>query len=247
MKEIDFLPDWYKSGRRRQISYRTQYVALGGVFVIMVVWNLIAAHSISKAAAELTVDATNQAGTQSASQEFARIKSEVAELQKKAQAIEQIDSKIDVASVLAEMSFLIDEKIVLSKVEFIAERFEDRQEGKPSSGSAVRVAGGNSRGKRSSTLGEVRFRIVVGGVASDASDVAELVCRLEESAYFCEVTSSWRNREIKAATGLVKGNFQVSEFEIRCYLANYQQEEPYFAKEGGAESLKAKKGRGGGA
>lgn len=242
MKEIDFLPDWYKSGKRRQISYRTQYVALGGVLVVMVAWNLIAAHSISKATAELTVTAARQVETQSASQEFATIKSELAELYKKAQAIEEIDSKIDVPSVLAEMSFLIDEKIVLSKVEFFAERLEAKQEKKPNSGSAVRVAGNGLGSKRSSILGDVRFRIVVSGVASDASDVAELVCRLEQSAYFCEVTSSWRNREIKAATGLMKANFQVSEFEIGCYLANYRQEEPYFAKETAAESLKGKKG-----
>jgi len=46
MKEIDFLPKWYKSGRRRQISYRTQYVGLAGIFLLMNVRNLAASRSI---------------------------------------------------------------------------------------------------------------------------------------------------------------------------------------------------------
>jgi hypothetical protein len=61
MREIDFLPKWYTSGRRRQISYRTQCVALGGVFVVMMVWNFVAAHSISKATAKLADGTARQA------------------------------------------------------------------------------------------------------------------------------------------------------------------------------------------
>lgn len=224
MKEIDFIPEWYKSGRRRQISYRTQYVALAGVFVVMVVWNFVAAHSISKATAELTLGPKNLAKTQNASRKFARIKSEVAELQKKAEAIEEIDSKIDVASALGEMSFLIDGKIVLSKVEFSAERFANNKDGKLNSGSAVKVARGNFGGRQTSPLGDIRFKVVIGGVASDASDVAELVCKLEDSPYFGNVIPSFsQNKKIKAGTGLAREDFQVSEFKISCYLANYEK------------------------
>jgi len=53
MKEIDFLPTWYRSSRRRQISYRTQYAGLVGIFVVMMVWNFIATHLLSKATAKL--------------------------------------------------------------------------------------------------------------------------------------------------------------------------------------------------
>ncbi|GAI77577.1 unnamed protein product, partial [marine sediment metagenome] len=83
MREIDFLPNWYKSGRRRQISYRTQCVALGGVFVVMMVWSFVAGHSISKATAELAEEAARQAEVESASREFAAVKSEVTRLQEK--------------------------------------------------------------------------------------------------------------------------------------------------------------------
>ena len=48
MKEIDFLPEWYKSGRRRQVNYRAQYIILSGVFAVMMVWNYVSATSVSK-------------------------------------------------------------------------------------------------------------------------------------------------------------------------------------------------------
>jgi Tfp pilus assembly protein PilN len=231
MKEIDFLPTWYKSGRRRQISYRTQYASLVGIFVVMMVWNFIATHSLSKAATELAQAELKSASAENEAQEYAKIKSEVAYLQEKTRVIEEIDSKINVANVLAEISFLVDKKIVLSKVEFIAEKFEGEQGGKSNSSSTVRVVGSNLSHKEV-PLGDVRFKVVISGVASDASDVAALICKLEDSPYFCQVVPSFsRNKEIKTDAKAAGGNFQVSEFEISCNLANYQQEEHYFVKE----------------
>ena len=233
MKEIDFLPQWYKSGRRRQFSYRTQYVALAGIFGVMVMWNFITAHSISKARAELTQMQASQAGEDSASAKLAEVKSKLANLQRKARSIEEIDSKIDVASVLAEMSFLIDERIVLSKVQFIAERFEDNEQATPGSG----FAGAQIGGKGSLPLGDVRFKVVLSGSAADAGDVAALVCKLEDSPYFCDVIPLFsRNKQLQRgnnpAEGMLSYNrnvsksadvFCVSEFEISCYLANYHE------------------------
>ena len=226
MKEIDFLPEWYKSGRRQQISYRAQYAALGGIFVVIMVWNFIATHSISKATAELALGAERQAEAKNVSREFAGIKSQVTQLQEKAKSIEEIDSKIDVANVLAELSFLIDEKIVLGKVEFGAERFADIQKSKANAGSTVRVARAKFGGKGAQLLGDVRFKIMISGVAADASDVAELICRLEDSPYFCQVIPSFsRSKKIKVGMSSAREDLQVTEFEISCYLANYRQEE----------------------
>ena len=224
MKEIDFLPEWYKSGIKRQVGYRTQVIGLGGVLVIMIVWNFVTNHSISKAKAEVEQRKAIQADAESVSREFAEIKSEVTALQKKVRSMEEMDSKIDVANVLAEMSFLIDENIVLSQVEFNAESFVDKQGGKVSrhTASASGAAGRNFVGKGAMPLGDVRFRVVIRGVASDASDIAELICKLEESPYFCLVYPSFsRNRKMNVGTGK---NFQASEFEIGCYLANYREQ-----------------------
>jgi Tfp pilus assembly protein PilN len=246
MKEIDFLPEWYKSGKRREISYRTQYIALGGVFVVMVVWNFIAAHSISTARAQFAQMETRQIQAKGLSIKLDELKSELRGLQEKAESIEEIDSKIDVAGVLAEMSFLIDEKIVLGKVEFIAEKFENKlqDELSPRGSNVVRAVRAAMSGKQELPLGDVRFRVVIGGVAADASDVAALICTLEESPYFCQVVPSFSRTTMitaagnsslhskiknEGAKGTVQKNerntqVQVSEFEISTYLANYREQ-----------------------
>lgn len=221
MKEIDFLPEWYKSGRKREVGYRTQIIGLGGVLVIMIVWNVVTAHSISKARAIVERNISMQAEAESVSLEFAKIKSEIAEWQKKLKSMEEMDSKIDVPGVLAEMSFLIDDNIVLSQVEFDAERFEDKASRQTNN--VIRVAGGSLLGKEKLPLGDVRFKVLIKGVATDASDIAELICRLEESPYFCLVYPSFsRNRKMKVGP---EKNLPVSEFEISCYLANYQEKQ----------------------
>jgi len=245
MKEIDFLPEWYKSGKRREISYRTQYIALAGVLVVMVVWNFITAQSISTARAQLAQMETRQTQAKGLSIKLDELKSELRGLQEKAESIEEIDSKIDVAGVLAEMSFLIGEKIVLGKVEFIAEKFENKQQDKlsPSGGNVVRAARASMSPKQELPLGDVRFRVVIGGVATDASDVAALICMLEDSPYFCQVVPSFsrttvitaaanpslhskiKNENTKGTVQINEKNIQiqVSEFEISTYLANYHE------------------------
>ncbi len=224
MKEIDFLPEWYKNGRQRQISFRTQVIGLSGLFVIMIAWNFITTNSISKAGAHVERRKIMQAQAESVSREFAGIKNEVAEFQKQVKSMEELDSKIDVASVLAEMSFLIDDNIVLSQVDFDAERFVGRKQEDDSQYTinAARVAVGRKVDKEELPFGEVRFKVVLRGVAADASDIAALICKMEESPYFCQVYPSFsKNKKMKAGT---EEEFQVSEFEVSCYLANYIEE-----------------------
>jgi hypothetical protein len=233
MKDIDFLPEWYKNGVRREVSYRTQYMVLGGVFLVMTVWSLIATHSIAKARAKFDDMSAMHTQAEKVSAERAGIENKLRSLQKKVESTEQIDSRIDIAGVLAEMSFLIEEAIVLSKVEFVAEKFPDKQQDKASAGTpaVVRAVRIKVDKKRQLPLGQVRFKVVIAGVAADASNVAALICKLEDSPYFFQVVLSFsRSAEVKAeGTAPTSGgtpdagaNIAVSEFEIHCYLANYR-------------------------
>jgi hypothetical protein len=142
------------------------------------------------------------------------------------------------------MSFLIEEDVVLNKVEFIAEEFADKAKRPQRTGAVVRAVRAMSGQQRDLPLGNVRFKVVIAGVAADASDVAALICKLEDSPYFCQVVPSFsRNAEMEIEiapsfrtdtdTGArtlstkdsVRGageKIQVSEFEINCYLANYR-------------------------
>ncbi len=248
MKEIDFLPEWYRNGRRRQVSYRAQCIALGGVFVVMVVWSLAATHSLSQAQAELVrMDAARQQA-EGPSVESAGLESELKQLHGRVKSVQEIDSRIDVASILAELSFLIDERIVLNKVDLVAEKFAQERKDEPAqtTGNVVRVVGTPLDDKKALPLGNVRFRVVIAGVAADAGDVGALMCKLEDSPYFWQVVLAYSRdtgitshsagpavtaTEARDKTAETKDNVRqadvavrASEFEIHCYLANYQQQ-----------------------
>lgn len=241
MKEIDFLPEWYKNGIRRQVNYRVQYIILSGVFMVMMVWNFVSAGSVSRARAKYTQMEKTQIQIENATEELGKYKNEIAVLHEKEKMLDSIDSNINVSNVLAELSFLVDETIVLSKVEFISEKINEKSDnGKaPQSMSVVKssVQGDNS----GALLGNVRFRILIKGVAANGSDVAVLLCELEDSPYFNyvnllyskdsevkKVTKSMNSVQQDAYDGLMNNqnktsneNINVSEFEISCYLSNY--------------------------
>jgi len=228
MKEIDFLPAWYKTKRRQQINYRRQIIGLGAIFFAVMVWNIASIKTVSQATNDVASGIERQASLTTVSQEFAKAQNDVRQLQKKAKQIEQINQRINVANVLAELSFLAGDKIVLSKLELTAERFEESQKEKAVSGSVVRTAGTKaSEGKRL-PLGDVRFKVVTRGLASQSSEVAKLICRLEESPYFCQVIPSFsRNTTVKTGRGGAAGELPVSEFEISFYISNYKGAEVY--------------------
>jgi len=248
MKEIDFLPEWYRSGQRRQVSYRAQCIALSGVFVVMVVWSLAATHSLSEAEAELAEMAATRGQTENVSLESAGLESELKQLRDRVKSVQEIDARIDVASILAELSFLIDKRIVVSKVEFVAEKFvQERKDEPPQTvGTVVRAVGTRLDDKKVLPLGNVRFRVVITGVAADAGDVGALMCKLEDSPYFWQVVLAYSRdtgitsrsagpartaAEVKEKTAETNDNVRqadvsvrASEFEIHCYLANYRQQ-----------------------
>lgn len=240
MREIDFLPEWYKEGKRQRVHMRRQYVALTVVFLTMLTYNLAGEHRISRASAALSRLEDRRAQAEEVMSEFNRISRALGQHRAKADAVGQVDSRIDLAAVLAEISHLVNERVILSKVEFISEPVAQADKTKPgASGSAVRAAGKPSSSGPEAPLGEVRFRIVLAGVAVEPSDVGTLVCKLDESPYFKRVIPSYSRpgkinvsprttgepaeKQMNPNASKVKDTFQVTEFEITCYLANYEE------------------------
>ena len=244
MKDIDFLPEWYKSGRRRQVSYRTQCYVLGGIFVVMIVWNFVTSFSASKANAQVLEMTTRQRQAEKVSAKLIDLKDKMNLYHKREGLVEKIDPKIRIASVLGEISYLVDERIVLSKIELVSEKFA-YDESSPQGNAVVRAVQSNFNSKQDSPIGNVRFKVLLAGVAVDAGDVAGLICKLENSPYFSQVTLSFsRNTDLKresdnshyeqttltpaSTTGPrsneePEGKIQVSKFQINCYLSNYQE------------------------
>ena len=224
MKEIDFIPEWYKSGKRRQVSYRTQYFALSCVFVVILVWSFVTGHSLNRAVAQFDTEKSRTSEDSKVLGAFLRIKSEQEDLRNKSGLINRLDSRIDIAVVLAEMSHLFDEKVVLKSVKLTAEEFEETGQKKAAGGSVIRPAGRRDVSDRSLMIGSVRFKITLEGVASSTSDYTKMVLGFEESEYFRDVSPSMHSAEIKSGGTGMKESIQVSEFKIVCYLANYKED-----------------------
>lgn len=227
--EIDFLPEWYKSSRRRKMSYRRQYVVMGVFLMVLLVLHFVVTRSVAKATAQVAAEAPMVFEAERKLARFADIKNEMKVFQNRAKVIDELDSKIRVGSVLAEMSHLIDERIVLGNVEFVAESYQTERK-KTSGGTASTITIAKNQPDKKSRMfkGDVRFKLILRGVAAAAGDVATLVCRLEDSPCFCQVTPLFsRDKQITTRSGGGKtggknaNTLDVSEFEIRCYLANY--------------------------
>jgi len=242
MKDIDFLPEWYKSSRRRQVNYRVQYIVLSGIFAVMMVWNCVVTHSISKAKRQIENMTTKQAQVEKASAKLEELKREVSLFHRKEQLLEKIDSKMNVSDILAEVSFLMSEKIIISKLQLISEKFPyDQNKGEKDA--VVRLANYNTGKNIEPPVGNVRFKVLITGVAANASEVANLICNLEESPYFFQVKPSYTRSAhietniktlVNSQRGLMsnslinvgntpgyKEKIIVSEFQISCYLTNY--------------------------
>lgn len=234
MREFDFLPEWYKNDKRRHVHVRRQYAALAVVFLAMMIFNGTAIHRAGKAAAEAMRLENHRVGAEAVVHEFNVLTKQLNERKTRASLVEQMDSKVDIAAILAEMSQVIGDSIVLRKVEIQAEPFS-RAEDKAARTSVVRLADRPGSSEKEKPLGRMKFRIVLTGVAAQPADVADLVCRLDGSAYFQRVHPLfYGNAKGQAGSRSVPslpdsgtaakapGVANVTEFEIACYLANYK-------------------------
>jgi Tfp pilus assembly protein PilN len=239
VKEVDFLPDWYRESKRRRSHLRRQYAALVLIFTCMMAYNLAVTHRTARATATLARFEDDRIAAESVLHQFNIITKELEQVRSKADLVEQIDAKIDVAAMLAELSHVIDERVVLSHMEVTTEAVRPSSGGGATKASGLRAAEGGQSAASSPVLAEARFKILLAGLASSPADVASLVCRLDDSAYFRDVHASfWRDTTVDVpvaprSVGRVSSagadstskavTIEASEFEIVCYLANYEE------------------------
>ncbi len=237
MKEIDFLPEWYKEGRRRRSHMRRQYVVLAVFFLAMVTYNTLATHKISRASAELTRLDDRRFWAEGIMHEYDMVSKQLSARQAKVADVEQVDARVDMAAVLAEISCIIGDGVVLSRLEFISEPVASEEKGTSRPNSAVRTAPSSRGSNKTASLGQVRFRVALAGITVDSAEVGALVCRLDDSPYFQQVHPLSRDNTIEIGGAAPAGaaatpgqtppkdaqSLNVTEFEIVCYLANYEE------------------------
>ena len=216
MKEIDFIPQWYRDRQKQRVGYHTQYVVIIGIFAAIVLWSFATCYSVSKAKAQINRIQASLAENADLADECKQFTTGLNRLRDKDQILDKLDHKTSIANVIAELSFLVPDNVILSKIDIGLEPFT---EGVVSANkSHVRLLRRSADAAGAMPAQDCRFKVVLAGIAAGVEDVAGLISRLEDSSYFCQVVPGF-SRAAK-----VKG-FMVTEFEISCYLANYEQHE----------------------
>jgi Tfp pilus assembly protein PilN len=218
MKEIDFLPDWYKESRRKKAAHHKQYTIIFVLFAAMVVWAFSASYTLNSANAKLKRAEQTIKQNQKITDEYDKRKQELEQLEEKRKIINQLDDHINIPAVFAELSHIIHQDAVLARLLIDTEKYEPNQK---KSKSKI-VAAGSNKKSDDKQKDYYRFRITITGLCNDAADVAALISNLEDSAYFCQIVPGFsRNKTVK--TSIKDREKVMTEFDISFYLANYEQ------------------------
>ncbi len=213
MREIDFIPDWYRAGRQRRLNYRRQYMMLGGLCAVMLVGCLTLGVSISKGQSFLDRTRDAKITYETIRQRFEKTQQQVQDLVRKKDMLDVLDPQVRLAAVMAEITHLTPSDVILETLTIKAETIA------PASAPAGKVLLGATSPSRD-TLAESRerFRVQLTGLARDAGQVSRLVANLTDSAYFRQISPGLIRNKI------VEGRDCI-EFEVACYLANYVMSE----------------------
>lgn len=210
MKEIDFLPEWYRQGRLAQVKHREFYVAIGLVVFFMGIWSVFANSRVAIVKAQNTSLREAKLAELGSIVEYDLTEEKYQQIKTKQQILDSIKSYLTVSNVIAELTHLLDSNIVLEKLMIKAEPFSVRS-------SKAEIKAASAVGQATESDKNIRFKITLTGLAADTAGVAEIINRLERSDYFFQVVPGY-------SRNTATGQYQASEFEITCYLSNYKLE-----------------------
>lgn len=215
MIEIDFIPEWYRADQNRKRRYHRQYALLGLLLAVLVGWNFVLGRYMSRAKAESEALQGILEGSRQRVEEAIVLQNEISDISRKTSELETIGSRTKATAIVGELSYLTDENVILSKLEFSAELMPTAApEQAQTPGAVVQVKPAAAAEKAPLPA---RTKVVLSGIAAKAADAATLIYQLEQSDYFEQVAPVFT----RAKT--VKEN-EVTEFEIRCYVADYRLE-----------------------
>jgi hypothetical protein len=214
IKEIDFLPEWYKVGRKRKVSYKRQYTAITSLFAIFVAWSFVVDRSASIANATIGRQNTFVTINRGITAEYNQIKNDLEKLKTKAELHDKLSPKVNFANVVAELAFVVNENIMLSLLDIVAEQIDTIKLQPDTNKPVVKIAPESHEPDEAMPPENCRFKVTIAGIAASAPDVAMLISKLEGSPYFCNIIPVFsKTKEING--------YSVTEFEITCVIANY--------------------------
>ncbi|MHC5098031.1 MAG: PilN domain-containing protein [Planctomycetota bacterium] len=217
MKEIDFIPQWYKAGRERKQRYIRRYVLMAALFTLMLGWGFVVNGHISHVSAEVQEIQTAFEKGQIRSEQAAGLQVRIAEMKEKATLLDKIESRTKMTAILGELSYLIGENVILSNLSLQNELIRDPGKKNASASAAVVQVGGSQKDDQDDVVpaSPSHCKVVLTGIAARPADAALLIARLEKTEYFDGVFLVYSKPE------KIKDK-DVTKFEIRCFVADYR-------------------------
>lgn len=217
MKEIDFIPEWYKANQKRRRSHHRQYVLLVMLFALIAGWNFIAGRHVERACAEAR-DARNMVERgKTRVDEGMRLEAEIEDFKKQIRLFEMTRPRTNISAVIAELSCLMGDNIILSKLSLNSEEIETEKKtvSMPAAIVQIQMAAGKGQDGAEKFLKQTRTRVTLTGIAAQSTDAARLLSRLEQSDYF-------EQESLFDAKPKTVKKHEVTAFEIRCTVADYK-------------------------
>ena len=215
MKEIDFIPEWYREGRKRKRCCIRRYTLMAVMFALMMMWGAVINGHIAQVSAEVEEIQTSFQKTRMQGERAIQLKNQITEMRERTMLLDKIESRTKMTAILGELSHLINENVMLSKLSLQNEVIPNPD--REGAAAAVVYTGGFQRSSQDDVLPLSSFhcKVVLTGIAASPADAAMLISRLEKADYFNQVSLVFsRPREFE--------DKDVTEFEIRCYVADYQ-------------------------
>jgi len=214
MKEIDFIPSWYHENRRKRYWYFRRYITILILTAVWMLGNLISGGIISRAYGDLeSLRSSYEKGLQKVDQ-ARKLETRLASLTRQRLLLQHLQPRTDISPILAELSSRIGDRIGLTELSLIQTSLENLDAPKQSVSASVQIKNG-SVSTEDSPKSDTVLKIVLAGIAADGGEVAALISRLEESEYFVRVVPVFSRNQSRF-------NTTVTEFEIRCVVADFE-------------------------
>jgi hypothetical protein len=125
MKELDFLPNWYRDDRQRILRRHRHYVLFGLVVVLLAGWSIIVGRAVSNLKAQTQqIQTALEKGQQTLLSTLEK-ELQIDTLGRQAVILETLTPRTAISAVLGELAFCVNKQIIYSKVSLVLEPIED--------------------------------------------------------------------------------------------------------------------------
>lgn len=212
MRDIDFLPEWYRQNRQRRDSRLTRtwlgMIGLGALFV----WFAVGRISLNQAQGRLAhLESQNQM-VQAGLGMIDQLAQKEAVLLKKYELAEQLTPTTSCVRVLSKLAKLIPPQVAVKRLELVNK--PSQSEGTDRLATlAAKLSGPKSAGASQEQFQKYELHVSLQGLAPSEMDVAVLVGQLSGSQDFSSVALEYCNAaSLKAYQGCTfKVNFVIKD------------------------------------